>query len=169
MNRAVRDALRDGHAAYEARGVLVLPHLEATLRLRTQEPALYQAVYTLFRGIPDRLAPGAALFVRTRDRGGDVELSWEAREVPPGEAEGAPPTPAQALRQGPYGDLLELALAGLEAACRARTRLREEADAPGQETTSFLRLAPHIRRRYQFLIPSLEERAQPPAPAGTTP
>lgn len=157
VNRAVRDALRDGLAAYEDRGVLVLLHLDATVELRTEEPALYQAVYTIFRGIPDRLAPGATLFVRTRDRaGGDIELSWEAREVPPDKATQVEPTPRQALRHGPYGDLLELALAGLESFCRVRAGLLEDADPPMQETTSFLSQAPHIRRRYLFLIPSLE-------------
>lgn len=156
VNRAVLDALRDGATAYEGQGVLVLPHLDATYRLATNEPSLYQAIYTIFRGLADRLAPGATLFIRTRDRaGGDIELSWEAREVHDTEGE-ADSTAREALRRGPYGDLLELALVGLESFCRVRSGMQEEADAPMADSVTFLQLAPHIRRRYLFLIPSLE-------------
>lgn len=156
VNQAIRDALRDGAQAYEERGILVLPHLDATIRLATEEPSLYQATYTIFRGLPDRLAPGATLFVRTRDRaGGDIELSWEAREVPPDGGE-SDPTAREALRHGPYGDLLELALKGLEAFCRVRSGIEQDAEEPVVQSVTFLRLSPHIRRRYLFLIPSLD-------------
>lgn len=160
VDRAIRDALRDGLDAYEQQGVLVLPHLESRTPLSTDEPTLYQAIYTIFRGLPERLAPGATLFIRTRDRaGGDIELVWEAREVP--HAREPSPTPAVALGHGPYGDLLELAIIGLESLCRARGGVVEEPEDEVGESVTFLRLAPRVRRRYFFLIPALRRGGWP--------
>lgn len=146
VNVAVTDALRDAAAAYEARGVLVVDHLDATAALATEDAVLYQSVYTLFRGLPARLTPGAALYVSTADRtGGDIELVWESREdVPPSLDAG---TARTVLAAGPYGDLFDLALHGLETLCRARAVHEEtESGEPGR-----LRL----RRRFMFLLPSL--------------
>lgn len=151
VNAAIERALREGAPAYEKRGILVSRHLDATHRLATVDPALDQALYTLFRGLPARLAPGATLLVSTADRaGGDVELGWEAREVDVGApADGTP------LVAGPYGDLLELALAGLDAICRVRSAYREEPMTDTLGSSAFLKLAPNVRRRYVFLVPSL--------------
>lgn len=154
VNAAIEQALRDGAPAYEERGILLLPHLEAKAALRTEEPALRQALYTIFRGLADRLAPGATLWLRTRDLAeGEVELVWEAREAPfaPGAS-----SARTALSHGPYGDLLELAIAGLETFCSVSTHLAEEREeTSGAATTSFLQLAPQLRRRYRFVFPSL--------------
>ena len=152
VNDAVQRALADAAAVVEARGILVGPRLEATVALENEPPALHQAVYTLFRGLPERLPPGATLYVTTRDRaGGDVELTWEAREAPlPGDA-----APREALRQGPYGDLLELALLGLESICRARAGLLERPAQRGGSGSSALapEVGTMVRRRFAFLIP----------------
>lgn len=158
VNRAIRDALRDAEEDYAQRGILVVPALTAEGRLRTHEDVLYQSVYTIFRGLPARLPAGAVLYVATEDRaGGDVELTWEAREEP-----GAPTAPrareelAARLREGPYGDLFEVALLGLDALCRSRGVLMERAEEQTRPTTSILDLTPKVRRRYAFLIPSLD-------------
>jgi hypothetical protein len=158
VNAAIEAALRASADAYEARGILVIRHLEATLRLQTEEPVLMQALTTIFRGLPERLAPAATLLIRTRDRaGGDIELVWEAREAPYQQAPGA--TRQEPLARGPYGDLLELAVAGLQEFCRVRTGYREQEDPAMDAGSTFLTLAPHVRRRYLFLIPSLDRSA----------
>lgn len=166
VNRAVRDALRDAEAEYAERGILIVPLLSATTRLRTHEDVLYQSVYTIFRGLPARLPRGAVLYVATEDRaGGDVELTWEAREEPGAKAAADDDSSCAAreedevaarLRQGPYGDLFEVALLGLDALCRSRGVLMERHEEATRPTTSILDLSPKVRRRYAFLIPSLE-------------
>ena len=163
VNAAIERALDDAAAAIEARGIIVVKSLDATHELATEDLALHQALYTIFRGLPDRLVPGATLLVGTHDRaGGDIELIWEARELatPPREDDRPP------LANGPYGDLLELALAGLEEICRVRGGHHEDetTDAVG---SNVLRRAPHVRRRYTFIIPSLS-RAPAWAPSRAT-
>ena len=157
VNQAVQDALRDAEEAYVARGVLVVVELDACTTLETHEPLLYQAVYTIFRGLPARLAPGTTLFVSTQDRaGGDIELTWEAREDPEAApAHGGDPDPRLLLRHGPYGDLLEVALLGLDSFCRVRSTARERPEAPRPLSATALDLSPKVRRRFSFLIPSL--------------
>ena len=156
VNQAVRDALRDAQDAYAARGILVVPSLDATVTLATHDRLLYQAIYTIFRGLPARLAPGASLFVSTADRaGGDVELTWEAREDP-GHAPAVPdPDPRILLRHGPYGDLLEVAMLGLGSFCRVRAAAMERPEPARPLSATALDLSPKVRRRFSFLIPSL--------------
>lgn len=149
VNGAIQRALRDGASAYAERGIMVVEHLEATARLDTVEPVLDEAIYTIFRGLPYRLSPGATLVVSTHDRaGGDIELFWEARELVDAAVVGEP------LRKGPHADLLELALDGLARFCRARG-VHEDQQPIRAGTSNFLQLAPHVRRRYLFLIPTL--------------
>ncbi|HWH08616.1 MAG TPA: hypothetical protein VNX21_05405 [Candidatus Thermoplasmatota archaeon] len=153
VNRAIREALRDARDVIEERGILVVARLEARVPLDNEPPALHQAIYTIFRGLPERLPRGATLYVSTRDRaGGDVELTWEAREEP-GPAD---PSPREALRHGPYGDLLDLALLGLESICRARAGLAQSAEPPPSPSSSVLArdVLGKVRRRYAFLIPT---------------
>lgn len=159
VNDAIERALRDGADAYEDRGILLVPHFEATCRLATAADVLEQSLYTIFRGLPDRLAPGATLLISTRDRaGGDIELVWEAREEPlPPEVRA---NPGKLLRHGPYGDLLELALQGLEAFCRVRAAVREDMESEVRSPATYLALAPGVRRRYSFLIPSLRREPE---------
>lgn len=152
VNAAIKQALEHAAPVLEARGILVVARLDATVELENEPPALHEAIYTIFRGLPDRLPRGATLYVTTRDRaGGDVELTWEAREDAP-----AAEAPREALRQGPHGDLLDLALLGLESICRARAGLLERPDPPAAGASSSA-LAPDdagkVRRRYAFLIP----------------
>lgn len=151
MNAAIEHALRDAAPVIEGRGIIVVKNLEATIALATEDPVLHQALYTIFRGLPDRLAPGATLLVSTRDRaGGDIELIWEAREVANTAADDA----RIPLAGGPYGDLLELALEGLDAICRVRSEHHEDPERP-PGSSNVLQRAPHVRRRYSFLVPSL--------------
>lgn len=144
VNEVIERALRDGEPAYRARGILVDAKLECTIALATVEPMLEQALYSIFRGLPERLARGATLRIWTRDRaGGDIELAWEAHEET-----AAPDADAHPLTRGPYGDLLELALDGLSAFCRARAGHVETDEGTLQD-------APAVHRRYFVLIPSL--------------
>lgn len=167
VNQAVRDALRDAEDAYASRGILVVPSFEATTRLATHDDLLYQAVYTIFRGLPARLPPGASLLVSTADRaGGDVELAWEAREDPAQAPAPPDPDPRVLLRHGPYGDLLEVALLGLDALCRVRAAAKEEPDAERRPSATALDLSPRVRRRFSFLVPSLERAYFDPPRAG---
>lgn len=139
----MREALRDAESVLASRRIRASARLEARVPLENEPPALHQAIYTLIRGLPERLPPGSTLEVSTRDRaGGDVELAWDARESPTL----ADPSPREALRHGPYGDLFDLALLGLETICRARAGLVE---AP------FLSAhAADVHRRYTVLIPT---------------
>lgn len=155
-NVAIQEALRDGADAYEAAGILVVPHLDARSTSAGDPQVIYQSVYTIFRALPARLPPAAVLYVATRDRaGGDVELTWEAREEGGHEGDETA-SPEAVLRTGPYGDLLELALLGLEAICRARSGLAQRADVEGAAAASPIAAATagRIRRRYLFLLPS---------------
>lgn len=151
VSAAIELALDDAARAFDERGIILVKSLEAKTVLATEGPALHQALYTIFRGLPDRLAPGATLLVSTRDRaGGDVELIWEAREL----ASTADESTKTALTSGPHGDLLELALEGLDAICGVRSGHQEEPERLPL-TSNVLQRAPHVRRRYLFLIPSL--------------
>lgn len=151
VNRAISDALRDGAEACEARGILVVPDLEAT-GSDVDDPPLYQAVYTIFRGLPERLASGATLYVRTADDVEGTMLTWDATE---GKGEGDAPDASvkDVMRRGPYGDLLELAIVGLEAICRARSEQWGAQATPHESGLTGLDLTPRLRRRVVFLIP----------------
>ena len=139
----VREALRDAAPVIEARGIVVVLDLAAAVPLENEPPALHRAIYTLMRGLPERLPRGSTLRVSTRDRaGGDVELAWDAMEAPGAED----PSPRDALRLGPYGDLFDLALLGLSSICRARAGLIESGPDPPR--------ASDVQRRYTVLIPT---------------
>lgn len=152
VNEAVVEALRDAADVLDERGILVIPHLEATRPL-PHGRVLHQAVYTIFRGLPERMPRGATLYVSTRDAPGPgVELAWESREdaaLAPVEA----PSARDVLGRGPHGDLLELAILGLETLCgvHARHAGSRESLARG---LSGLDLAPRVQRRYVFVIPA---------------
>lgn len=156
MNAAIERALRDGDSAYATRGILVLPHLEATTLLDEDDPALTEAIYTIFRALPERLAPGASLLIATRDRaGGDIELLWEASELLRA-AKGDGKSP---FERGPYSDLLALAIAGLDDICRVRMATREDDVPRSGASSSLMRVPPRTRRRHLFLIPVHTRRA----------
>lgn len=155
LHAAIQDALADARERYDEKGILLVTHLHATNPLDVDEATLTQAVYTLFRGLHVRLPPGAALYVWTRDRaGGDVELVWESREDP-GVVRAELPDPAERLREGPYGDLYELALLGLDAICRVRTAVTErQEDVPPPSASSIAEKAMgKTKRRFTFLLP----------------
>lgn len=159
--RGVSAALADARAAYDARGVIVAAVLEPESGLRAADDIVYWSVYTIFRGLPARLAPGAVLRVTSQPRaGGDVELTWDADEDAD---EGVAPsvgTPAEALATGPYGDLFGVALLALESVCRARGGLMERRVGP-PASSSLLR-ATRLHRRYMFLVPSAEREPYAP-------
>lgn len=163
--RGVATALVDARPAYDAKGVHTTASLEPESGLRAADEIVYWSVYTIFRGLPARLAPGAALRVTSAPRaGGDVELVWDADEsIVDGQPVEA--TPAVALAAGPYGDLFGVALYALESLCRARGGLMERRVDPPE--ASSLRPEARIHRRYMFLIPSAErEPFTPPQRAG---
>ncbi|HEX2022749.1 MAG TPA: hypothetical protein VHH36_08540 [Candidatus Thermoplasmatota archaeon] len=152
--RAIREALRDGSAAYAERDVAPLLSLEATADEGWDDPVLHQAIYTVFRGLPFRLAAGSSLHVATLDRaGGDVELTWEAREV--GLPSPSVSRPSEPLAQGPLGDLFDLALLGLEEICRARSGVVERTPQD-PVLAARARVAGAVPRRFFFLIPGPE-------------
>lgn len=151
VNRAIRDALRDGAEAREARGILVVPHLESTETRVGDDPALYQAIYTIFRGLPERLSRGATLYVSTSDDIEGTMLTWDATEGKTDDSQDA--TVKDVMRAGPYGDLLELAVVGLEALCRARSEQWGAPAASNSPGLTGLELEPRLRRRVVFLIP----------------
>lgn len=146
------------------RGILVASMLKPASGLRTSDEVVYQAVYTIFRGLPARLVDGATLRVSTHARaGGDVELVWEAAETAPPASRASGSTPAEVLAEGPFGDLFEVALVALEDVCRARGGLSERVEeAPA--SSAILR-EPVVHRRYMFLIPSLDRAPYSP-PSG---
>lgn len=115
VDAAIRHALSEGAAAYAARGIRVEQDLDAHVALATRDALLYHALHTVFRGLPDRLAPGSVLHVRSRSKaGGDVELSWN------GTLERGPDRDGDFWSKGPNGDLFALAILALERHCRAR-------------------------------------------------
>lgn len=147
MNAAVEAALRDSAPLCEARGLLLVAHLDASADVAHAD-AVRQAVYTAVRGLLERVAPGTTLRVASHDERGFVSFVWEAREPATAEA-----GPAEPVAGGPYGDLLEVALMGLERVCEAKLghrTLRE--DVPGG--LSGLRRSPRVWRRCEFLIPA---------------
>lgn len=145
---AIHDALRDAAETLEARRIRVEASLASTVDLRDAHGVLRSSLYTIFRGVPWRLAPGGVLAVRTVDKaGGDIELSWggvEVQETGPARGE----TPRGVFARGPNPDLFEVALVGLERFCRTRGGVIEK-----QETASGEGL---VRRQFLFLLPSLE-------------
>lgn len=158
VDRTILDALRDGQPDLEERGILVVPNLRATYDLGGADPPLLKAIYTLYRAIPRRLAEGSTLHVWSVDRaGGDIEVGWEAREPLGGEPDA---TPRDALTSGPLGDLLNLAIAGLEQICRARLAQRSEPERDASAGLSALQLVPRVKRRFTILLPSIDKRVQ---------
>lgn len=161
VQEAIERALADARQDYDAAGVIVVTSFEATHAIDASEPALREAIYTIFRGLPARIAPGASLFIGTVDRaGGDVELVWEARERvgvgDPG-ARGVRET----LRAGPYGDLYELAMLGLESICRARAGYIERESPSGKgNVTSVVAttMRDQVIRRFSFVFAGPHDR-----------
>lgn len=152
LHAAIRHALADS-AGYRARGILVSPILNATADLRLPNDVLYNAVYTLFCALPWRLVPGTSIFIATMDVPGGVELAWECREEPPMGGSGL----RDALRQGPHGDLVDIAYGALEQFCglRAGECLAERAVVPS--SPQFPRGEAVLRRVRAFLPVSREE------------
>lgn len=160
--RAILAALRDSADEYEAHGILVVTDLAPTSGLRTNDEIVYRAVTTIFRALPRRLARGAVLRIATHPRaGGDVELIWEAREDIGMSRNVGSHDPLHVLATGPHGDLLNVAVTALEEICRARGGLVEQ-DHQEPPLSSGLLREPTLRRRYLFLIPSLERGVRAP-------
>lgn len=154
INRTIRRALHDAKDVLEEKGALVVAHLEATATFEGAPHALEQALYTAFRALAERISVGTTLYISTEDRsGGDIELSWEAREPETRLGEDAPLR--KVVRSGPYGDLLELAIVGLEAVSRMRSAHRAQ-HLPASSSSSALDLRAAVRRRYLFLLPAPE-------------
>lgn len=150
MNRAIEAGLAASSHVCEQRGILVVKDLAATY-LSADDDVLEEALSVIFRALPARLLAGSVLYVTTRDRaGGDVELSWEARDEPAAE-----PRADALLREGPYGDLLGLAILGLAEICRTRHALAERPEPPPSGSSSVMaeEAFGKVRRRYLFLIP----------------
>jgi|SRR5581483_1380751 len=157
LHRAILDGLRDA-PAYGERGILVLPLLEATLDLGAHETLLYQAVYTLVRALPDRLLRGSPFVITTTDAPGGVELAWEGRE--PAERAAGGGDLRGALRLGPHGDLLDIALLALERFCDARSGFIETRESPIDSASAFPR-PPHVLRRVVAFLPTKPEDGAP--------
>lgn len=102
--------------------------LDACCDLKAEDEVLYNSVYTLFCAMPWRLVPGTTLYVHTLDVPGGVELAWECREA----ASLSDGDLRRVLRQGPHGDLVDIACAALEQFCglRAGECLSERALVP---------------------------------------
>ena len=165
MNRAILHGLREAEEELERRGVLVVPNLQARGDLGGDDPALLSALRVLFRALPLRLGEGATLLVWSEDKaGGDVEVGWEAREAP----EGGPldADAQEALAAGPLGDLLGLAVAGLEEICRARLAQRAQDEPAERRGSSAFAFEPTVRRRFTILLPSRTNRLRPDTPRG---
>lgn len=151
LHAAIRHAVADS-PAYRSRGILVSLLLEAEADLRVGDDVLYNAVYTLFCALPHRILPGTSMVVSTFDVQGGVELRWECREEPT-LTEG---DLRQVLRQGPHGDLVDIAFAALERFCglRAGDCLTDLAPVPA---------SPHfprgvaLHRRVRAFLPASRE------------
>ena len=115
LHRAILDALHDSKA-YLRRGILVSLALTAKTDLGAPPQLLHRAVYTLFAAMPWRLVPDSTIFIATYDVDGGVTLVWESREVPAFATEDLD----QSLREGPHGDLVDIALTALRNFCAMR-------------------------------------------------
>lgn len=157
VNRAILRGLEEAQDALDARGILLVPRLQAVSDLGGEDPALLKALQVLFRALPLRLSMGATLVVWSEDKaGGDIEVGWEARE--PADAAAREAGAQEALAAGPLGDLLAVAVAGLEEICRARLAQRA-LDEPTEPTGSTaFDLPAGIRRRFTILLPSRANR-----------
>lgn len=152
INRIIERALHDASDVLEDKGVLIVAHLEATTPFDDAPAALEQALYTVVRALAERISVGTTLHILTQDRaGGDIELSWEAREPETGVSDDVPLR--KVVRPGPYGDLLELAIVGLEAVSRMRGAHRAQ-HLPATTSSSVLDLRAAVRRKYLFLLPA---------------
>lgn len=126
--------------------------LDAHGDLRVEGDLLSNSVYTLFCVLPSRLVPGTTLFISTMDVPGGIELSWEGRE----ETAVGGGHLREVLRQGPHGDLADIAYAALERFCglRAgecvaeRTRVPASPQFPRGEAT---------KRRVRAFLPASRE------------
>lgn len=150
LHAAIRHALSDS-PQYRARGILVSAVLDARTDLNAENDVLYNAVYTLFCAMPWRLVPGTAMYVHTLDVPGGVELAWECREGATVDGD-----LRRVLREGPHGDLVDIAYAALETFCglRAGECLSERTVVPA---------SPHfprgeaIHRRVRAYLPASRE------------
>lgn len=158
LHRAISDALRDA-PGYATRGVLPALVLEAHADLEEHEGLLYQAVYTIFVALPERLLPGSVLRVTTEDGEDGVILTWTAKEAMEPREEDL----ATALGRGPHGDLLAIAFLALDRFCRMRAGSVIERRGPVQASSSFGYPA-HAVRTVTATIPS--RRALTPLQAG---
>lgn len=151
LHRAITDAIRDARR-YDELGVLPTLVLEATTPLDADESLLYQAVYTLFLAMPERLLPGSVLRILTEDVDGGVQLSWSAKERMDAVPDAEPAGLRGALSLGPHGDLVEIALLALERFCRVRAGAVETRRERVLASSSFGYPA-HVARHVTALIP----------------
>lgn len=130
--------------------------LTANTDLRAPEQLLHRAVYTLFAAMPWRLIPDSTFFVATYDVEGGIELVWEGREEPAFESEGLDAS----LREGPHGDLVDIALTALRSFCAMREGRVEVQRAEVPASPRFPR-GVAIRRRVTAFLP--QGPTDPPA------
>ena len=148
LHRAISDALRDSKA-YSSRGILVSVALTAKTDLHAPEALLHRAVYTLFAALPWRLVPDSALFIATFDMDGGIGLVWEGREEPVYDGEGL-----EQLREGPHGDLVDIALTALRSFCALRDGHVEVERVEVPSSPRFPR-GIAIRRRVAAFLPAV--------------
>lgn len=154
LHRAIVDALRDSKV-YGSRGILVSLALTATTDLRAApEQLLHRSIYTLFAALPWRLIPGSTLFISTCDIDGGIELVWEGREEPSDPGADL----AQALRGGPHGDLVDIALTALRTFCALREGRVEVELTPLPSSPRFAR-GVALRRRVTAVLPARPHEA----------
>lgn len=155
LHAAIRHALADS-PAYRSRGILVSTALTAEADLNAEGDVLYNAVYTLFCALPWRVVPGTSVYITTFDVASGIELAWECREEPQ-LAEG---TLRDVLRQGPHGDLVDIALDALEGFCGMRGGECVTERTPVVSSPQFPRSETLLRRVRAYL---------PAAPGASTP
>lgn len=153
LHQAILDAVRDAQR-YDERGILPSLVLEATADLAADESILYQAVYTIFLALPDRLLAGSVLRVTTEDVDGGVRLSWSAKEeVVHAPADGGEGDLRAVLGRGPHGDLVDIALLALERFCRVRAGFVETRKERVLASSSF-GFPAHVAREVTAFIPA---------------
>lgn len=161
LHRAIIDALRDSKG-YGARGILVSLALTANTDLRAApEELLHRSVYTLFAALPWRLVPDSTLFISTADVDGGVELVWEGREEPAF----AGSEPGQALREGPHGDLVDIALTALRTFCAMRDG-RVDVELTSVPSSPRFTRGVAVRRRVTAFLPARPHETPAPEGAG---
>ena len=153
LHRAIHDALRDSKA-YASRGILVSTALTAKTDLHAPEALLHRAIYTLFAALPWRIVPDSTLLITTYDVEGGVELLWEGREEWT-----HPAQDRDALRDGPHGDLVDIALTALRTFCAMREGRVEVEHEPLPSSPRFPR-GTSARRRVTAFLPAAPPRAR---------